>query len=263
MLTDAAADVANDTAAAAATAAAVIAARSLGRVLTASSASVYARRRRSDEESADDRSGVDQVGAFPSRSYEETFAVVEMLCMSEASTDLIRRMAAGDQQAFSQFYDRHAPLAYRLVARIVRDPEDAADVLQEVFWSAWKAAGSYDADRGTPEAWIITRARSRALDRLRSVRRKSATFVAPVDEVIVAAPSGPEHDPGQAADRVTVKTALERLAADEREVLELAYYAGLTQTEIAKQLRAPLGTVKTRMRRALERLQGILGKLAR
>jgi RNA polymerase sigma-70 factor (ECF subfamily) len=186
-----------------------------------------------------------------------------MLCMSEASTDLIRRMAAGDQQAFSQFYDRHAPLAYRLVARIVRDPEDAADVLQEVFWSAWKAAGSYDADRGTPEAWIITRARSRALDRLRSVRRKNATFVAPVDEVSVAAPSGPQHDPGQAADRVTVKTALERLAADEREVLELAYYAGLTQTEIAKQLRAPLGTVKTRMRRALERLQGILGKRAR
>ena len=183
-----------------------------------------------------------------------------MLCMSEASTDLIRRMAAGDQQAFSQFYDRHAALALRLITRIVRDPDDAADVLQEVFWSAWKAADSYDADRGTPEAWIITRARSRALDRLRSVRRRSATFVAPVDEGIGATRSGAEHGPGQAVDRVAVTTGLERLAAEEREVLELAYYAGLTQTEIARQLQAPLGTVKTRMRRALERLQGIMGK---
>jgi RNA polymerase sigma-70 factor, ECF subfamily len=189
--------------------------------------------------------------------------VVEMLCMPEASTDLIRRMAAGDQQAFSQFYDRHAALAHRLITRILRDPDDAADVLQEVFWSAWNAADSYDADRGTPEAWIITRARSRALDRLRSVRRRSATFVAPGEEVIVAAPSGPEHGPGQVADRVAVKTALERMAAGEREVLELAYYAGLTQTEIAQQLQVPLGTVKTRMRRALERLQGIMGKHAR
>ena len=186
--------------------------------------------------------------------------MVEIRCMSEASTDLIRRMAAGDQQAFSQFYDRHAALAHRLITRILRDPDDAADVLQEVFWGAWKAAGSYDTGRGTPEAWIITRARSRALDRLRSVRRRSATFVAPVDEVMVATRSGPEHGPSQAPDRVAVKTALERLAADEREVLELAYYAGLTQTEIAEQLHAPLGTVKTRMRRGLERLQAMMGK---
>jgi RNA polymerase sigma-70 factor (ECF subfamily) len=183
-----------------------------------------------------------------------------MLCMPEASTDLIRRMAAGDQQAFSQFYDRHAALAHRVITRIVRDPDDAADVLQEVFWNAWAAAASYDADRGTPEAWIITRARSRALDRLRSVRRRSATFVAPVEEETVAPPSGPDHGPGQVADRVAVKTALERLGVDEREVLELAYYAGLTQTEIAKQLHAPLGTIKTRMRRGLERLQTMMGK---
>jgi RNA polymerase sigma-70 factor, ECF subfamily len=184
--------------------------------------------------------------------------VVEIRGMSEASTDLIRRMAAGDQQAFSQFYDRHAALAHRVITRILRDADDAADVLQEVFWSAWKTADSYDADRGTPEAWIITRARSRALDRLRSVRRRSATFV--VDEAIVARRSGPEYGPSQAPDRVAVKTALEHLAADEREVLELAYYAGLTQTEIAKQLQAPLGTVKTRMRRGLERLQAMMGK---
>ena len=188
--------------------------------------------------------------------------MVELRSMSEASTDLIRRMAAGDQQAFSQFYDRHAALAHRLITRIVRDPDDAADVLQEVFWSAWTAADSYDAGRGTPEAWIITRARSRALDRLRSVRRRSATFVAPVDEAIMATRSGPEHGRGQAPDRVAVKTALERLAADEREVLELAYYAGLTQTEIATQLGTPLGTVKTRMRRGLERLQAMMGKRA-
>ena len=139
--------------------------------------------------------------------------------------ELIRRMAEGDRDAFTQLYDRHAREVYPLILRIVRDPADATGVLQEVFWEAWQTAASYDPARGTAEAWLFMRARTRAIDRLRSVRGRE-TFAAPL----------------------------------EHEVLALAYYAGLTQTEIAQRLEQPLGTVKTRIRQALERLREVLGK---
>jgi RNA polymerase sigma-70 factor (ECF subfamily) len=188
---------------------------------------------------------------------DRTHACYNGAVMPEAAT-LVRRMADGDRAAFGAFYDRYATLAYRVIERIVRDPEDAADVLQDVFWGAWEAAATYDPGRGTPEAWIVTRARSRAIDRVRAVRRRGATFVAPLPEGAMAGAAGSPEMP--AAERVAVKTALGELSVDERVVLELAYYAGLTQTEIAARLRQPLGTVKTRMRRGLERLQAMLGK---
>ncbi len=176
--------------------------------------------------------------------------------MSTLGTDLIRRMASGDRDAFARFYDRYAPLAYPLVVRIVREPADAADVLQEVFWECWQAAAAYDAARGTPEAWVLTRARARAIDRVRAVRRKSEIFVAPLDEGLAAAPADPGGDPAErAADRGAVLGALEKLPEAQREALALAYYGGLTQTEIAERLKQPLGTVKTRIRLGLERLR--------
>src|SRR5436190_13574189 len=91
--------------------------------------------------------------------------------MGTPGGDLIRVMAAGDRDAFARFYDRYAPLVFPFVLRIVRDRADAADVLQDVFWEAWRGAAAYDSARGTPEAWIITRARTRAIDRVRAVRR--------------------------------------------------------------------------------------------
>ncbi|MBI4637123.1 MAG: sigma-70 family RNA polymerase sigma factor [Candidatus Rokubacteria bacterium] len=183
--------------------------------------------------------------------------------MAISGQDLIRRMAAGDRDAFAHFYDRYAPLVYPLVLRIVRADADAADVLQEVFWRAWEAAGTYDAARGSPEAWIVMRARTRAIDRVRSIRRRSETFVAPVDEAVAAAPEQPGGDAAeQAEDRGIIRTALERLAPTQREVLELAYYGGLTQTEIAERLKQPLGTVKTRIRLGLERLREIVERPA-
>jgi RNA polymerase sigma-70 factor (ECF subfamily) len=172
-----------------------------------------------------------------------------------AGEELIRRMAAGDRDAFGRFYDRYAPLVFPLVLRIVRDRTDAADVLQDVFWEAWQGARTYDASRGTPEAWMITRARTRAIDRVRALRRRNETFVPPVDER-AAAPAEPGGDAAERAeDRGVILGALKTLPPAQREVIELAYYAGLTQTEIAGRLNQPLGTVKTRIRLGLERLR--------
>ena len=175
--------------------------------------------------------------------------------MAWAGEDLIRRMAEGDADACGRFYDRYARLAYPLILRIVQEPADAADVLQEVFWEAWQAAASYDPARGSPEAWIVMRARTRAIDRVRAVRRRGETFVAPVDEALAA----DRRDLAEAvADRTDVAGVLERLPEHQREVIELAYFGGLTQTEIAERIKQPLGTVKTRMRTGLSRLREIM-----
>jgi RNA polymerase sigma-70 factor (ECF subfamily) len=179
--------------------------------------------------------------------------------MATAGEDLIRQMSAGDREAFGRFYDRYAPLVYPFILRVVRDRSDAADVLQDVFWEAWQGAAGYDPARGTPEAWMITRARTRAIDRVRAVRRRSATFVPAADERLAAAPAEPGGDAAeQAEERGVIRTALQTLPGPQREVIELAYYAGLTQTEIAERIRQPLGTVKTRIRLGLERLRDVV-----
>jgi RNA polymerase sigma-70 factor (ECF subfamily) len=179
--------------------------------------------------------------------------------MSMAGETLVRRMAGGDRDAFGAFYDRYAPLVYPLIVRIVRDRSDAADVLQDVFWEAWQGAPAYDPARGTPEAWMITRARTRSIDRVRALRRRGETFVPPIDDEIAAAPAEAGGDAAERAeDRGIVRQALQALPPPQREAIELAYYGGLTQTEIAERLKQPLGTVKTRIRLGLERLREVV-----
>src|SRR5262245_24366036 len=95
---------------------------------------------------------------------------------------LIARIARGDREAFSRFYDAFAGAVLGLVRRVLRDPGAAEEVLQEVFWQVWREASQYDAGRGSPEAWLLMRARSRAIDRLRSIRRRDRTFVTTADE---------------------------------------------------------------------------------
>jgi len=179
--------------------------------------------------------------------------------MATIGADLVRQMAAGDRDAFAVFYDHYAPVVFPLILRIVRERADARDVLQEVFWVAWRDAPAYDSTRGSPEAWMVTRARTRAIDRIRSTRRWSETFVAPLDDGIAAAPRESAPDAAElAADRGTVMTALDQLPDAQRAVIELAYYTGLTQTEIAERLKQALGTVKTRIQLGLERLREVV-----
>jgi RNA polymerase sigma-70 factor (ECF subfamily) len=176
--------------------------------------------------------------------------------MSAHGVDLIRRMAGGDRDALARFYDAFAPLAFGLIRRLVGDPDEAADVLQDVFWELWRSAPDYDPGRGTPEAWVTIRARSRGIDRVRAARRRDEMLVR--EEHDAADPGTP--DPGDVvADRYAVHGALATLPSGQREVIELAYLGGLTQSEISTQLRQPLGTVKTRMRLGMERLREVMG----
>src|SRR5262245_18082377 len=158
--------------------------------------------------------------------------------MASEGGELIRRMARGDRTAFAAFYDAYASLAFGLLRRILHDPDDAADVLQEVFWELWRAAGDYDPARGSPEAWVTVRARSRGIDRVRAVRRREEKFATPLTD---AAPDTQAVNPGTIVeDRETDRGALGELPANQREVIELAYLRGLTQTEIAARLGQPL-----------------------
>ena len=175
------------------------------------------------------------------------------------AADLLARIARGDHGAFGEFYDTYASLAFGLIRRILRDREAAEEVLQEVFWQIWRDAATFDPQRGGPEAWLVMRAKTRAIDRLRSMRRRDRTFVAPVDESVARSSEEPAENPAVAAeDRTLVQTALAQLPEPQRRVIELAFFDGLTQSEIATRLGEPLGTVKTRARLGLERLRGAL-----
>jgi RNA polymerase sigma-70 factor (ECF subfamily) len=176
----------------------------------------------------------------------------------DASVRLLEAIARGDRDAFARFYDRHAALVHTFALRILRERGEAEEVVQDVFVQVWRQAGTYSADRGTPEAWLITLTRSRGIDKLRSRRRRDEMARPADDPDRLPASAVAESAAGQAEARATLGGALGDLPAAQRSVLELAYFDGLTQSEIAARLGEPLGTVKTRMRSGLERLRGAL-----
>lgn len=176
--------------------------------------------------------------------------------MSNAA-DLIHQMAEGDAEAFARFYDRYAPLIYPLILRILPDPTEAAECLQDVFWEARQRARTYDAARATPDAWLVTRARGRAIERMRTARRRREAL--PLGSARAPLPSaGAPVDRPPGLDRSVLTRAFERLPDPQREALELAYYGGFSQSELADRLGVPLGTIKSRMFAGLARLRELL-----
>lgn len=171
---------------------------------------------------------------------------------------LITRIASGDQGAVADLYERTKKQLYGLVLRILRNTAAAEEVLMDVYLQVWRQASHYDARRGRPFTWLATIARSRALDRLRAGRHEEQ-WPEEIDTVDVAAlPSDVEEAVVANERRRIVAAALDTLSLQEREVIELAYFSGLTQREMATQLGQPLGTVKTRVRRALTKLRDTL-----
>ena len=173
-------------------------------------------------------------------------------------------MSAGETRALAQFYERWSRSVHALVVRLVRDPDDADDVVEDTFYQAWRQASRYEPSRGAVSTWIVTIARSRALDRLRSRRRlreEPLTPVSVIDELADSAYPDPAAGAEEAERRERVAEALRELPAEQREVLELAYFGGLSQTEIAERTGQPLGTVKTRTRLAGQKLRERLAAL--
>jgi len=170
---------------------------------------------------------------------------------------LIRRMCDSDETALGALYDRWMRSLYSLVMHLLKDADEAEDVVEETFWQAWRKASTYEPSRGAVSTWLLTIGRRKALDRLRSKRRQREEPFGS-DRTFADLPS-PSADPLQNAAgselRRHVFTALQQLPAEQREVLELGYFGGLSQTEIADATGQPLGTVKTRMRLAMQKLR--------
>lgn len=190
------------------------------------------------------------VGAVP-----ETGRAVE----SEDAA-LVRRMAAGDDQALGALYDRWHPVVHGVVSRLLHQADDVEDVVEETFWQAWRQASRFDVTRGAVQPWLLTIARSRALDRVRAVRRRREEPLEADDgqQVEPVAAGNPALDAEASERRRLVAAALAALPAEQREALELGYFGGLSQSEIAERTGQPLGTVKTRMRLALQKLRSQL-----
>lgn len=183
----------------------------------------------------------------------------------EADASLVGRMAGGDERALGDLYDRHGRVLYALAFRILGDRDDAEEVVMEAFHQAWRASGAYAPDRGSVGAWLVVMARSRALDRLRARDRHTRALTrAAEDEGGNAAPAMGVPQPmahvfAEAGERRgQVLAALGALPEPQRVCIQLAYYEGLTQTEIATRLAEPLGTVKTRMRLGMIKLRETL-----
>ncbi len=167
---------------------------------------------------------------------------------------LLRAVAARDRVAFQQLYERHSGMLFSLALKILGDRADAEDVLQDTFIQTWKAAGSFDEGRGKPLGWLIMLTRSRAIDRLRA-RQTRARLSETVAQEDPEAPALPAQQVAASESHAVVRRALDTLPAEQRSPIELAYFAGLTQSEIAGRLGQPLGTIKTRMRTGMMKLR--------
>jgi len=184
--------------------------------------------------------------------------IVAMTASVEPSS-LLPAVANGDLVAFEQLYDRHSSTLYALLLRILANPDDAQEVLQETFVKAWTNAKMFDEVRGSDAAWLISIARSRGIDRLRSRKVRGSREDEAGREIsstfgFVEKRTGAD-DAIQSQERTAVRSALAELPEAQRAALALAYFDGLSQSEIAEKLGEPLGTIKTRMQLGMKKLR--------
>ena len=179
----------------------------------------------------------------------------------EAEIRLLREVGHGDRRSFEMLYERFSGVLFSTAFRVLNNQEAAEDVLQDVFVQIWEKAALYDPARGKPMTWAITLTRNKAIDRLRSVQRRSRLQ----DDLQHESQTVEQFDDKSSFDAVSsvetagmVREAVKKLSNDQREAIELAFFSSLTQTEISERLNQPLGTVKARIRRGMMRLQELV-----
>jgi RNA polymerase sigma-70 factor (ECF subfamily) len=175
----------------------------------------------------------------------------------EDDVALLKAIAARNEAALAQLYDRYRAILFGLLMRILNNREEAEDVLQEVFLQVWRKATDFDENRGRPFTWLVTLTRSRGIDRLRTLAARERVAETSAREVSEET-SDAATDAFKSEQRGLVTKALSQLPDEQKRPLMLAYFDGLTQSEIAARLGAPLGTVKTRMRTGLISLRELL-----
>ena len=168
-----------------------------------------------------------------------------------------RARSRADESALGELYDRYGRVAYGLALRVVRDRALAEDAVQEAFLGVWRSAGTFAAEHGKPSTWILTLVHRRAVDLVRREERRRSE---PLDEVAQPTGEATDEEAWLRAQRQVVQEALRKLPPDQREAIELAYYGGFTQSELAERLGQPLGTIKSRMFTGLKRLRELLAE---
>lgn len=179
----------------------------------------------------------------------------------------MRRLSFRDKRALEVVFDRYGDLVYSTALRVLRDPHLAQDISQEIFIRLWRKPQSYVAERGRFLTWLISVTRNRAVDEVRSRGRRQRHETASPEEQEREFPAGESNDPALSAQLAEesriVRAALAELPPEQREVIELAYFGGLTQQEISDRLAQPLGTVKTRIRLGMQKLRAALAPVVR
>jgi RNA polymerase sigma-70 factor (ECF subfamily) len=170
---------------------------------------------------------------------------------------LLALCSRADDSALGELYDRYGRVAYGLALRIVRDRSLAEDAVQEAFLAVWRSAGAFLAEQGKPSTWIMTLVHRRAVDLVRREERRRAD---PIEEFEPPTGEATDEEAWLRAQRQVVQEALRKLPPDQREAIELAYYGGFTQSELAERLGQPLGTIKSRMFAGLKRLRELLAE---
>jgi len=180
---------------------------------------------------------------------------------TEMDVFLMQRTGEGDRGSFEQLYERYAGVLFTTALNVLGNPHAAEDVLQDVFVAIWEKAPLYDSVRGRPLTWAVSLARYKAIDRLRSLQRKGALHERAEQEARIldeVSDKSSLEDVEASEQGQMVRDAVLRLSPNQREAITMAYFDGLTQTEIARKLGEPLGTVKARIRRGLMRLKEIV-----
>ncbi len=179
----------------------------------------------------------------------------------QRDTALLLRIATKDAAAFHEFHRLHANLVYATVSQVLNNPHDAEDIMQDVMVMIWQKAHLYEPRKGKPLTWVISMARNRAIDRLRSKQRRSRLYDDFETENKQVQPEFAESAADHLADSeryAVVHRALNQLQPDQREAVQLAFLGGLSQADVARKLRQPLGTVKARIRRGVSRMEGLV-----